>query len=66
MVLPFMQKAIDIFNKESADYLVILGDQLYHGARNPLPKEYNPQEVINLLNKMKDKIIAIREIVIAK
>ncbi|HOA79462.1 MAG TPA: phosphodiesterase [Defluviitaleaceae bacterium] len=56
----YAKKAIDIFNKESADYLVILGDQLYHGARNPLPKEYNPQEVINLLNKMKDKIIAIR------
>ena len=40
----YAKKAIDIFNKESADYLVILGDQLYHGARNPLPKNIIPKK----------------------
>ena len=46
----YAKKALEIFNKEKADFIVILGDELYHGARNPLPLEYNPQEVIALLN----------------
>jgi len=56
----YAKKALDIFQKEGADYLILLGDQLYHGARNPLPREYNPKELAALLNQMKDKIIAIR------
>ena len=40
------QKVIDRFKDERADYLVLLGDLLYHCPRNPLPKEYNPQKVI--------------------
>ena len=54
------QKVIDRFKDERADYLVLLGDLLYHGPRNPLPKEYNPQKVIELLNQIKHQIIAIR------
>lgn len=56
----YLKKAVDEFEKINADYLIILGDELYHGARNPLPLEYNPKEVAELLNKYKDKIIAIR------
>lgn len=56
----YLRKAIDRFNLEKGDYLIILGDILYHGARNDLPKEYNPKEVIKELNKYKDKIIAVR------
>ena len=55
-----LNKAIECFHKENADKIVILGDVLYHGPRNPLPDEYNPAEVANLLNKYKDKIIAVR------
>lgn len=51
---------IDLFEKEGADYLIILGDILYHGPRNPLPSNYNPQEVSKKLNNYKNKIIAIR------
>ncbi len=58
--LKYAQKAIEIFNKEKGDYLIILGDILYHGPRNPLPEEYNPKEVANLLNEYWDKIIAVR------
>lgn len=54
------EKVLERFEEEQADYLVLLGDILYHGPRNPLPKEYNPQAVIQLLNSIKDKIIAIR------
>ena len=42
------------------DYLIILGDHLYHGARNPLPKDYNPKEVIEILNSYSDRIMAVR------
>lgn len=56
----YLEKAISQFEKEKADYIIILGDQLYHGPRNPLPKDYNPNECANLLNLYKDKIIAIR------
>lgn len=56
----YAKKAIELFEEEKADYLVILGDILYHGARNPLPKEYAPKEVIEVLNHYADRIIAIR------
>lgn len=56
----FLEKAIERFEAEKADYLVILGDALYHGPRNALPKDYNPKEVCELLNKYKEKIIAVR------
>ena len=29
------------FLEEKADKLILLGDLLYHGARNPLPKGYS-------------------------
>ena len=54
------KKILERFESEEADYLVLLGDILYHGPRNPLPQDYNPQVVIKLLNSVKDKIIAVR------
>ena len=42
------------------DWLIILGDILYHGPRNDLPNEYNPKKVIEILNNLKEKIIAVR------
>jgi putative phosphoesterase len=56
----YARKAMDVFEKESADLIVILGDFLYHGARNPLPLDYNPKEAAQLLNIFADRIIAIR------
>lgn len=58
--LYYTKKALENFKKEKADFIVILGDELYHGARNPLPLEYNPKEVAELLNEYADKIIAVR------
>jgi len=58
--LYYAKKAVELFEKEKADYIVLLGDVLYHGPRNPLPKDYNPQEVAELMNSYKDKIIAVR------
>lgn len=51
---------VDRFEKEQADYLIFLGDAMYHGPRNPLPDAYHPAEVAELLNTIKDRIIAVR------
>ncbi|QUI21710.1 phosphodiesterase [Vallitalea pronyensis] len=56
----YADKAIEKFKEEKADYMVLLGDLLYHGPRNPLPKDYAPSKVLLLLNQYKDKIVAVR------
>lgn len=56
----YLKKVLDAFKKEEAKLLLILGDELYHGPRNDLPEEYNPKEVVNLLNPLKNMIIAVR------
>ncbi len=53
-------RAIEAFRSEGADRLVLLGDILYHGPRNDLPGHYQPKKVIELLNPLADKIIAVR------
>lgn len=45
---------------EKIDRLLLLGDILYHGPRNDLPKEYAPKEVIRMLNSISDKILCVR------
>ena len=46
--------------KENVDKILILGDILYHGPRNPLPENYTPKQVISLLNSNKDSLICVR------
>ena len=48
------------FEKEGADRLILLGDLLYHGPRNPLSDEYNPGEVAKLLNEHASDILCVR------
>lgn len=48
------------FEKEGADLLLLLGDLLYHGPRNPLPDTYAPKNVIDILSGMKEQIICVR------
>lgn len=56
----YCKKMLEAFESEEADKLLLLGDILYHGPRNDLPKEYAPKEVINMLNNIKDKILCVR------
>ena len=56
----YTRQLLDAFALEGADRLVLLGDILYHGPRNDLPQGYAPKEVIELLNGIKDKILAVR------
>ena len=46
--------------KENPDKILILGDILYHGPRNDLPKGYAPKEVIAMLNPLKDMLLCVR------
>ncbi len=56
----YVNRLIEEFNRLNCDKLILLGDILYHGPRNDLPREYNPKKVINLLNQLKDKILCVR------
>ena len=51
---------LDKYNKLKCDKVLLLGDILYHGPRNDLPNYYNPKKVIEHLNSISDKIIAIK------
>ncbi|MBQ9227436.1 MAG: phosphodiesterase [Eubacterium sp.] len=56
----YCRALLDAFEKEHADRLLLLGDLLYHGPRNDLPRDYQPKEVLRLLNERKDRIMAVR------
>lgn len=58
--LYYIRKIKDIIDRSNVDKIILLGDLYYHGPRNPLTEEYNPQEVANVLNNYKDKILCIR------
>lgn len=51
---------MDRIEKESPDKVVLLGDLLYHGPRNDLPRDYAPKEVIAMLNSQAHRVIAVR------
>ena len=42
------------------DEIILLGDILYHGPRNDLPRDYSPKNVISMLNPYADKITCNR------
>ena len=51
---------LEAYRREAADRLILLGDILYHGPRNDLPDEYDPKQVIEMLNTGKDEIYGVR------
>ncbi len=48
------------FEEEKPVRLLLLGDLLYHGARNALPAEYDTIELTKLLNGHREDILAVR------
>lgn len=56
----YCRKMLEALERERADRLFLLGDLLYHGPRNDLPREYAPKEVIPLLNGKKEKLLCVR------
>jgi len=58
--LPATEQVLDKFRQSGAEHLVLLGDILNHGPRNPVPEGYQPAQVAELLNQYADQIIAVR------
>ena len=56
----YCAKMLEAFAQERAGRLLLLGDLLYHGPRNDLPRGYDPKEVIRLLNGQKSALLCVR------
>lgn len=56
----YCRMLLDALEQEKADRLFLLGDILYHGPRNDLPRDYAPKEVIAMLNPLKEKLFCVR------
>lgn len=50
----------EIDRREQPERIVLLGDLLYHGPRNGVPSFYDPERVVEILNGLRDRIIAVR------
>ena len=50
----------ELIEQENPDRIVLLGDLLYHGPRNDLPRDYAPKQVIPMLSARKERILAVR------
>ena len=59
---PAVRALVDRIEAEAPDRIVLLGDLLYHGPRNDLPRDYDPKRVIPLLNGLAQEgvLIAVR------
>lgn len=58
--LYWLQMTLDKVQVEQPDQLILLGDYMYHGPRNPLPDGYDPAGVAEALNQYTSQIIGIR------
>ena len=56
----YCRKLMEAMEIEGAERMILLGDVLYHGPRNDLPKDYAPKKVIEMLNSKKNCIYCVR------
>lgn len=56
----YCEKLLAAFDAEQADRMLLLGDLLYHGPRNDLPRDYDPRAVTALLNGCKERLLCVR------
>ncbi len=54
------RKLMEVVAQEQPDKLILLGDLLYHGPRNDLPRDYAPKQVIPMLCSYRDQILCVR------
>lgn len=54
------EKLLEFCRRQNPDKIVLLGDLLYHGPRNPLPDGHNPQGVAQMLSSIKEKLVCVR------
>ena len=51
---------LEAVRREAADRVVLLGDLLYHGPRNPLPEEYDTQATAAMLSELTGRVLCVR------
>lgn len=56
----YTEKLLWAIEAEQPDKVLLLGDLLYHGPRNDLPRDYAPKKVIEMLNSVRDKLLCVR------
>ena len=56
----YCRKAVECFEREGAQRMLLLGDVLYHGPRNDLPQEYSPRDAAALLNAVNCGVTGVR------
>lgn len=56
----YCEMLLKAFEQEKAEKLLLLGDILYHGPRNDLPRDYAPKRVIEMLNGYSNKLLCVR------
>ena len=54
------RRLLEVAQQEQPDKLILLGDILYHGPRNDLPREYAPKQVIPMRANWAQKILCVR------
>ena len=54
------RRLLEAYDREGCERLLLLGDILYHGPRNPLPEEYAPALVAEMLSARARDILAVR------
>ena len=52
-----VNELMEAFRREKPDRLLLLGDLLYHGPRNALPRDYDCMAVAERLNGIKGTIL---------
>jgi len=56
----YCRKLMERYGEEKPDKVILLGDILYHGPRNPLPRDYMPADVATMLNSIRSEILCVR------
>ena len=56
----YCKKLVEAYHAEKPDKLILLGDLLYHGPRNDLPRDYSPKQVIEMLNPLAQNLLCVR------
>lgn len=56
----YAKKLVEAVKDYAPHRVILLGDILYHGPRNELPRDYCPKEVIALLEGIKDITVSVR------
>ena len=53
-------KLMELIEREQPHRILLLGDLLYHGPRNDLPRDYAPKKVIPMLSSLSERVLAVR------